>query len=383
MTSLGANVQDILVLFKGTSKSKVETLLWLCGCMLSARTVCLWKCADHPSISDSLPTNFNRRYAKMIRFFQTGNGQAITEGIFLLIVKLIGKPEGGTRMFLAMDRTHFETGKMVRNILAVGVVYKNVFIPLAWDNLDKKGNSNTEERLALIDDLTRRWKDTGLPMPPLLLCGDREFIGDEWFTGLDDRSIKFIFRLKSNRLFEIWLKNGYGKKKYKLGVLRRYMKRKNLKSMEAVIRDRYIFNLTWVENDSPDPDEPYLYLISNLEQPDRAGELYRLRWKIECCFKHFKSNGFDLECMRLEGDFKTDLVFAIVSLIYVLAIKEGMLQNEIEPVRQIIYKDKGKTYPAKSVFRVGITVLKDKIRDFEQLCIYIFQSIVHSGGIKT
>ena len=380
MNSLGANVEEILGLFKGVTKFKVETLMWICLCIMESKTVCLWKTAENARYPDNLPSNFNKRYSRMIRFFETGNGKAILEGIFLLIVTLIGRVGG--RMLLAMDRTHFENGKLIRNVLVIGAVWKNVFIPLMWIDLDKKGNSNIEERLALIDDFILVWKRSGSPMPPLLICGDREFIGDKWFMELDSRGAKFIFRLKENRAFHIYTKSGYSKNSKNLRVLRRYMNRNGLKSLDVIIQDLYIFKFTAVKNDSPTPEEPYLYLITNLDDVEEAAELYRLRWKIECCFKHFKSNGFDLECMRLEGNFKTDLIFGVVSLLYVMAIKEGMAENEINPVRQITYKGKDKKSPAKSTFKVGFAILRDKIRDFSQLCMYVYQVIVHSLVIQ-
>ncbi len=37
------------------------------------------------------------------------------------------------------------------NILMLSIVYKGIAIPLYWDLLDKRGNSNTDERISLLE----------------------------------------------------------------------------------------------------------------------------------------------------------------------------------------------------------------------------------------
>ena len=49
------------------------------------------------------------------------------------------------------------------------------------------------------------------------------------------------------------------------------------------------------------PAEPILYWITSLPEAITASELYRKRWKIEICFKCFKTNGFNLQQMKRCG----------------------------------------------------------------------------------
>ncbi len=44
---------------------------------------------------------------------------------------------------LSLDRTEWQFGCQVFNILTLGIVYQGVAFPLLWWMLDKKGNSNT------------------------------------------------------------------------------------------------------------------------------------------------------------------------------------------------------------------------------------------------
>jgi hypothetical protein len=51
-----------------------------------------------------------------------------------------------------MDRTNRDYGKFKINILVLGIVYKGTAIPVLRTLLDKKGNSNSEERIQLVTD---------------------------------------------------------------------------------------------------------------------------------------------------------------------------------------------------------------------------------------
>jgi hypothetical protein len=55
------------------------------------------------------------------------------------------------KVFLTMDRTNWQYGNKDINILMVGAVYKGIAIPIVWEILDKRGNSNTAERINIIN----------------------------------------------------------------------------------------------------------------------------------------------------------------------------------------------------------------------------------------
>ena len=49
-----------------------------------------------------------------------------------------------------------------------------------------------------------------------------------------------------------------------------------------------------VKNDKNDPLEPLVYFISTLQNKTEIVDGYRIRWQIEICFKHLKSNAAPL-----------------------------------------------------------------------------------------
>jgi len=74
------------------------------------------------------------------------------------VVKLLGIPGPYT---LALDRTDWKVGAVHLNILMLAIVWRGIAFPVVWMVLPCSGNSNTEERIALLEifiNLFRRLK---------------------------------------------------------------------------------------------------------------------------------------------------------------------------------------------------------------------------------
>ena len=98
--------------------------------------------------------------------------------------------------YLSMDRTNWQWGKSNLNFLVLSACYKGVAIPLYWVALNKKGNSDTAERIGLMNLFM-----TGFGSERLLgLLADREFVGHDWFKYLEENKISFDIRIKKNYL---------------------------------------------------------------------------------------------------------------------------------------------------------------------------------------
>ncbi len=109
-----------------------------------------------------------------------------------LIAELIGIETED--QVLTIDRTNWQYGKQNINIQTLGIAYKGIAIPPVWFTLDKRGNSNTKERIRLID------RFIGIFGVVIIRCltADREFIGNEQFTYLSEKHISFRIRIKKN-----------------------------------------------------------------------------------------------------------------------------------------------------------------------------------------
>ncbi len=117
------------------------------------------------------------------------------------ILKRFGKDD---RFILAIDRTNWKFGKLNINILMIAVCYNGTSIPLIWKLLDKRGNSNQNERILLIRVLR---KLTRVSDWNCLRCitMDREFEGNKWLSYLQSMGLPFVLRVKKSA--NVWNRN--------------------------------------------------------------------------------------------------------------------------------------------------------------------------------
>ena len=97
---------------------------------------------------------------------------------------------------LVMDRTNWKLGKETINVLMLGIAHQGIAFPLLWLLLSKTGNSNTEERIRLMDRFITFFGVNKIRF----FTADREFIGKEWFTYLLEKTIRFRIRIRENML---------------------------------------------------------------------------------------------------------------------------------------------------------------------------------------
>ena len=95
-----------------------------------------------------------------------------------------------------MDRTNWQYGRVNIHILMLCICYKGRALPVMWEMPDKKGNSNTEERKALLNRFIRLFGRERIEV----LTADREFIGNAFFSYLKEESIPFVIRLKKSEI---------------------------------------------------------------------------------------------------------------------------------------------------------------------------------------
>ena len=132
------------------------------------------------------------RYRRLQRFFS--NFIIDYDMIAGFIFKIFFVADG--KWYLAVDRTNWQWGKADINILTLAIVFKGTAIPIYWELLDKKGNSDTPERIALIQKFVDQFGAKCIAG----ILADREFIGGDWFKWLLDKKIPFYIRRRKNVL---------------------------------------------------------------------------------------------------------------------------------------------------------------------------------------
>lgn len=137
------------------------------------------------------------------------------------------------------------------------------------------------------------------------------------------------------------------------------------------------YTIVMTKNLKQDKKEPYIFFISNIDNAWAVLNHYFERWKIECCFRHLKSNGFNMEAMNLKQDQKIELMMGLVVTAYAVAIREGMLEFMRKPFRKKKYKN-GKIYYEVSIFRKGVELIDLFLNNALSLLKYLINVIKYS-----
>lgn len=255
-----------------------------------------------------------------------------------LLVRLIGLDEQ-QKWTLTLDRTDWKFGSTPINILMLGIAYRGVAIPLFWKLLDKKGNSNQDERMALLEQFIQVFGVQRIGC----LVADREFVGQKWFEYLIDNRIHFVMRLKENF---------YAERDGKSQPLKTIFRHLN-PHQQRQCRKPYLLKGNKVFITAVRLPKDWLFLASPV-YCSKALEYYKERWQIETLFKALKTQGFHLEDTHLVDRNKLAKLLALLAIAFVWCYKAGIWLNEKEPIR--ILKKTGKRL--YSFFKYGFDYIQ-------------------------
>ncbi len=216
------------------------------------------------AVGFSSDTDIKSRYRRLQRFFA---GVCFDyDAVARLQMQLFDFPR--QKYYLTLDRTNWQWGKTDINILTLGVVYKGSAIPVYWLVLNKQGNSNQRERIALMKRFISQFGRDGIQG----ILGDREFIGEQWWGWLKQQRIPYVMRMRENQLM-------LDHKGIQQAVLTRFRDLK--RGQHRQLRKTCQISGQWVWLSAMRLEEGDLLLLaSNRRYPDPFA-VYRLRWEIE------------------------------------------------------------------------------------------------------
>lgn len=261
------------------------------------------------------------------------------------VVALMAIPEPWV---LSIDRTEWQFGDCVFNILMLGVVHEGVAFPVVWCLLDKRGNSNSLERSKLFNQFLERFGDREIAC----LTADREFVGKDWFGYLLSRPLTpFRIRIRENHTL------ASGRKRLSAKVLFADLKVGQTK----VLRHKRRLWGHWVYLSALRLEDRSLLVIATQKAPQSALSDYAKRWSIETLFGIFKTRGFCLESTHLTDPERLSKLLALLSLALCWVVLTGQWLHQHRP---LIIKSHGRK--AKSIFRYGLDYLRNIVLNLEQ-----------------
>lgn len=259
-----------------------------------------------------------------------------------LIAKLIFRIlPNKTNLSLCIDRTNWKFGKADINIFMLGISYDGVAFPLLFTMLDKRGNSNSEERIRLIDRYIKLFGKETIDC----VLADREFVGKKWVNYLNENKIRYYIRIRNNFKVVIpskhktvkafWLFNSYKINEFK------------------VFHHLYSINgeLCYLSGCRLEKGE-FLIIIS-FNKPEKSEENYKKRWQIETCFKAMKSSGFNIENTHLQQINRIETFVLIIMIAMVWSYKVGIYIHTY--IKTIKVKKHGRK--AISIFKYGLNYI--------------------------
>jgi hypothetical protein len=275
-----------------------------------------------------------------------------------LIFKLLPRQDS---LVLIMDRTNWKFGSRNINILMIGISYRNVAIPLMFKMLDKRGNSNSDERITLMNDFIGWFGRDCISC----LLADREFIGEHWLGFLNHNNIPYHIRIRNN--FRIFLPRK--QKEVTAWHLFNDLKVNEFRHYEKIVvmHDQlcYLSGVKIVK----DGKIEFLILVS-FKKPEQALAYYKQRWQIETLFKAMKSSGFNIEDTHVTALERLEKLILLTMIALVWCYKIGdYIDSEIKPIK---IKTHGRR--AVSVFKYGLDYLSEcLLSGFNKLNINLLQ----------
>lgn len=316
------------------SKSRLETMALLTVGMIGARTVNLVHVADERGTSAVDPAS---TYRRLQRFFQ--HVRLPVDWAAPVIARLAG---GAERRTLVLDRTNWKIGGTAVNILVLAVRTRHSQVPLMWSVLDRAGNSDSDERIRLMERYCALFGRASIAM----LLADREFTGEDWFKWLEDNDIPFTIRLAHNRLAT---RADGCRVKLSTVIARARKGRRCTATLDGMARPLQFAALK-------PRDGEWVIAATNRTGHDPLAT-YRKRWAIESLFGNTKTRGLNFEDTRLTDPAKLHLLTAIVALAVAWSVRAARTRLGYDaPPR------KTHGYLARSYFRTGFTFLRNRLR---------------------
>lgn len=312
------------------NKARLRCLAAFVIALIKIRSVNLTQLALTLNPNAKAPSNY-RRIQRFLALF-------VIQQQHLARLLLSMLPQQNT-FTLALDRTNWKLGRTHVNFLVLAVCYRGLAVPLLWRVLGKAGNSNTDERIDLIDALLEL-----VPREQIaLLVADREFIGKRWLAYLQKQQIPYLVRIRANALIgaterarpasAVFASLGVGKKQV-------------LKKKRQVYGQRVFIVGRRLKSD--------LLIVATNLSAKRALAHYGRRWEIETLFAALKSRGFDLEATHVRCAERLERLFGVVALAFTWAYVVGdWLDREVEQIRRARHGRR-----RCSVFRYGLDHLR-------------------------
>jgi Transposase DDE domain len=240
---------------------------------------------------------------------------------------------------LTLDRTQWEYGCQMHNVLMLAIAYKGIAIPILWTLLPNRSNSYAHQRKALLHRFQRIFPAQKIAY----LTADREFIGKDWLGYLSDKSIPFCIRIREcDYLYD-------GQRSLSSRIL---FSNLQVGQIQVLSKPRRIGGIWAFVAATRLADDKLLVVITSSSPKNNLVD-YARRWQIETLFGCLKSRGFNLEDTHLSRRDRLSKMLALLTIALVWSLHTGEWQYQLQ---KLTLKKHGR--PPISMFRLGLDFLR-------------------------
>jgi hypothetical protein len=318
------------------SKTRLETLAVLLFGLANCRTVNL----SHLASQFPGDARHASNYRRLQRFFQHIRLDGDIGAQLIVGMLKLGRPK-----LLALDRTNWKLGSRDVNVLVLAIVTRRFPVPLMWTLLPHAGNSDTAQRIALLERYLSLFGASSIRA----LLADREFVGAEWLKFLCENNVPFAIRLREN--MQIQLADGRmfqfrsGLRNRRRGTWEGW-----LNGMDATPANQLRVAAKRIKGSE------LLIVATNIEESVSGLNLYRKRWGIECLFADAKTRGLNIEDTHITDPDKLATLLVVVALAVTWAYRCGT-----RAMGRTAIPRKAHGRYEKSWFRTGFDTLRNWI----------------------
>lgn len=281
-------------------------------------------------------------YKRLQRFF--ADFELDYAAIAHTVVRLMRIPEPWV---LSLDRTEWQFGECIFNSLTLGIVHEGIAFPVVYLLLDKRGNSNTDERIDLMQEFFALFPGRQIAF----VATDREFVGKEWLGYLLQRPKTPIrARIRESEHFSD------GSKSLKASVLFADLRPGEV---NVLTKRRRLWG-HWVYVCAARLEDNSLLIIVTDHAPHTALLDYAKRWAVETLFGAFKTRGFCLESTHFIDHYRLRKLIALLSLALCWAFLTGLWLHQSNPLK---LKSHGRR--EKSIFRYGFDYIRNVVLNLD------------------
>lgn len=256
-------------------------------------------------------------------------------------------PEKG-RFILTMDGTSWKLGGFKYYVLAVGICFNGISLPVCFSFLPGHDITSFVEEIVIME---RGVSLIGRERIECLLA-DREFGNSNFIKWLHINHIRYCLRLREN----LYLR----KKGYKKGRMLREVLSSLRLGESIVLNDVWLMRKNtrvriYATRRTGRNGEKSLIILASPLECDYTEVLYRKRWTLETAFRALKSAGFNMEETH-PGEKRFENMLTLLMIALAAVFIDGILKIEALPIPMM----KSRNVQRMSIFRYGyVNLLHD------------------------